>query len=214
MIRRAATNRVLNVLRHWVSKHWQVGGIPGRCWGPRLREVRRQGAAGGRSQGCWPTISDHRGGDQGHSRARGFCLSGYKVSLHLPGPWPRPCLPGAASQATCLSPEGLWAPRVPCLEPVTRNEGHLHGQDWKPPPPPRPCGQLGPSSHSHHLSPQDFETNEELKCKVIGFLEEVMHDPELLTQERKAAANIIRWATHVRLGPAPLEQPGFGAAGP
>ncbi|XP_074173472.1 ras-specific guanine nucleotide-releasing factor 1 isoform X3 [Rhinolophus sinicus] len=42
---------------------------------------------------------------------------------------------------------------------------------------------------------QDFETNGELKCKVIGFLEEVMHDPELLTQERKAAANIIRTLT-------------------
>ncbi|KAM6201910.1 ras-specific guanine nucleotide-releasing factor 1 isoform 2-T2 [Rhynchocyon petersi] len=42
---------------------------------------------------------------------------------------------------------------------------------------------------------QDFETNEELKCKVISFLEEVMHDPELLTQERKAAANIIRTLT-------------------
>nr|XP_005316927.1 ras-specific guanine nucleotide-releasing factor 1 [Ictidomys tridecemlineatus] len=42
---------------------------------------------------------------------------------------------------------------------------------------------------------QDFETNEELKCKVIGFLEEVMHDPELLTQERKAAANITRTLT-------------------
>ncbi|XP_010953478.1 ras-specific guanine nucleotide-releasing factor 1 [Camelus ferus] len=42
---------------------------------------------------------------------------------------------------------------------------------------------------------QDFETNNELKCKVISFLEEVMHDPELLTQERKAAANIIRTLT-------------------
>lgn len=42
---------------------------------------------------------------------------------------------------------------------------------------------------------QDFETNGELKCKVISFLEEVMHDPELLTQERKAAANIIRTLT-------------------
>ncbi|KAM8780598.1 ras-specific guanine nucleotide-releasing factor 1 [Rhynchonycteris naso] len=42
---------------------------------------------------------------------------------------------------------------------------------------------------------QDFETNDELKCKVIGFLEEVIHDPELLTQERKAAANIIRTLT-------------------
>ncbi|CAL8293690.1 unnamed protein product [Boreogadus saida] len=38
----------------------------------------------------------------------------------------------------------------------------------------------------------DFENNNELKCKVITFLEEVIHDPELLTQERKAAANIIR----------------------
>lgn len=42
--------------------------------------------------------------------------------------------------------------------------------------------------------PQDFELNSELKMRVIGFLEEVMHDPELLTQERKAAANIIRLA--------------------
>ncbi|XP_069768080.1 ras-specific guanine nucleotide-releasing factor 1 isoform X5 [Narcine bancroftii] len=38
---------------------------------------------------------------------------------------------------------------------------------------------------------QDFEAIAELKSKVIGFLEEVIHDPELLTQERKAAANII-----------------------
>lgn len=43
------------------------------------------------------------------------------------------------------------------------------------------------------VGPQDFELNTELKTRVIGFLEEVMHDPELLTQERKAAANIIRW---------------------
>uniref|UniRef100_A0A8C8MI32 Ras-specific guanine nucleotide-releasing factor 1 n=1 Tax=Oncorhynchus tshawytscha TaxID=74940 RepID=A0A8C8MI32_ONCTS len=42
---------------------------------------------------------------------------------------------------------------------------------------------------------QDFESNTELKLKVIAFLEEVMHDPELLTQERKAAANIIRTLT-------------------
>uniref|UniRef100_A0A8C9WFM1 Ras protein specific guanine nucleotide releasing factor 1 n=1 Tax=Scleropages formosus TaxID=113540 RepID=A0A8C9WFM1_SCLFO len=42
---------------------------------------------------------------------------------------------------------------------------------------------------------QDFESNTELKLKVISFLEEVIHDPELLTQERKAAANIIRTLT-------------------
>uniref|UniRef100_A0A3Q3FX59 Ras protein specific guanine nucleotide releasing factor 1 n=1 Tax=Labrus bergylta TaxID=56723 RepID=A0A3Q3FX59_9LABR len=41
----------------------------------------------------------------------------------------------------------------------------------------------------------DFEKNNELKTKVIAFLDEVMHDPELLTQERKAAANIIRTLT-------------------
>uniref|UniRef100_A0A3Q0T3M6 Ras protein specific guanine nucleotide releasing factor 1 n=1 Tax=Amphilophus citrinellus TaxID=61819 RepID=A0A3Q0T3M6_AMPCI len=41
----------------------------------------------------------------------------------------------------------------------------------------------------------DFDSNNELKTKVIAFLEEVMHDPELLTQERKAAANIIRTIT-------------------
>ncbi|XP_066492101.1 ras-specific guanine nucleotide-releasing factor 1 [Tiliqua scincoides] len=39
---------------------------------------------------------------------------------------------------------------------------------------------------------QDFESNDELKYKAITFLEEVIHDPELLTQERKAAANITR----------------------
>lgn len=33
MIRRAATNRVLNVLRHWVSKHSQVGGGGRRGFG-------------------------------------------------------------------------------------------------------------------------------------------------------------------------------------
>ncbi|TUH89299.1 Ras-specific guanine nucleotide-releasing factor 1 [Bagarius yarrelli] len=42
---------------------------------------------------------------------------------------------------------------------------------------------------------QDFETNTDLKMNVISFLEEVMHDPELLTQERKAATNIIRTLT-------------------
>lgn len=42
------------------------------------------------------------------------------------------------------------------------------------------------------IFPQDFETDDLLKYKVICFLEEVMHDPDLLPQERKAAANIMR----------------------
>ncbi|KAG9340728.1 hypothetical protein JZ751_020320 [Albula glossodonta] len=51
---------------------------------------------------------------------------------------------------------------------------------------------------------QDFESNTELKMKVISFLEEVMHDPELLTQERKAAANIIRTLTQEDPGDSQL----------
>ncbi|XP_078539068.1 ras-specific guanine nucleotide-releasing factor 1 isoform X1 [Lissotriton helveticus] len=51
---------------------------------------------------------------------------------------------------------------------------------------------------------QDFETNEELKYKVISFLEEVIHDPELLTQERKAAANIIRTLSQEDPGDNPI----------
>lgn len=54
------------------------------------------------------------------------------------------------------------------------------------------------SSHMPHVVCclsllQDFESNNELKTKAIAFLEEVMHDPELLTLERKVAANIIRY---------------------
>ncbi|XP_063067705.1 ras-specific guanine nucleotide-releasing factor 2 isoform X2 [Engraulis encrasicolus] len=38
---------------------------------------------------------------------------------------------------------------------------------------------------------QDFETNGELKTGVMGLLEEVLRDPDLLPQERKATANIL-----------------------
>ncbi|EPQ02730.1 Ras-specific guanine nucleotide-releasing factor 1 [Myotis brandtii] len=52
--------------------------------------------------------------------------------------------------------------------------------------------------------PQDFETNKELKSKVVGFLEEVTRNPELLTQERKAAANTD--SSSPRLAPRTLTQ--------
>uniref|UniRef100_A0A8C2QC74 RAS protein-specific guanine nucleotide-releasing factor 2 n=1 Tax=Cricetulus griseus TaxID=10029 RepID=A0A8C2QC74_CRIGR len=39
---------------------------------------------------------------------------------------------------------------------------------------------------------QDFELNNELKMNVINLLEEVLKDPDLLPQERKATANILR----------------------
>uniref|UniRef100_A0A3Q2E719 Ras protein-specific guanine nucleotide-releasing factor 2a n=1 Tax=Cyprinodon variegatus TaxID=28743 RepID=A0A3Q2E719_CYPVA len=38
---------------------------------------------------------------------------------------------------------------------------------------------------------QDFDMNSELKTGVIGLLEEVLRDPDLLPQERKAATNIL-----------------------
>uniref|UniRef100_A0A8C4IK20 Ras protein-specific guanine nucleotide-releasing factor 2b n=1 Tax=Dicentrarchus labrax TaxID=13489 RepID=A0A8C4IK20_DICLA len=41
---------------------------------------------------------------------------------------------------------------------------------------------------------QDFEMNGELKMSVICLLEEVLRDPDLLPQERKATANILRYA--------------------
>lgn len=89
--------------------------------------------------------------------------------------------------------------------------GRLRGWDWKRPPPPGPepgpRGQLGRSGHSPTPLSQDFETNKELKSKVVGFLEEVTRNPELLTQERKAAANIVRW------GPGLEEPGGWGGLG-
>lgn len=39
---------------------------------------------------------------------------------------------------------------------------------------------------------QDFDMNGELKMGVIGLLEEVLRDPDLLPQERKATTNILR----------------------
>ncbi|XP_021064280.1 ras-specific guanine nucleotide-releasing factor 2 isoform X2 [Mus pahari] len=39
---------------------------------------------------------------------------------------------------------------------------------------------------------QDFELNNELKMNVVNLLEEVLRDPDLLPQERKATANILR----------------------
>ncbi|CAK6956028.1 LOW QUALITY PROTEIN: ras-specific guanine nucleotide-releasing factor 2-like [Scomber scombrus] len=38
---------------------------------------------------------------------------------------------------------------------------------------------------------QDFEMNSELKMGVIGLLEEVLRDPDLMPQERKATSNIL-----------------------
>lgn len=38
--------------------------------------------------------------------------------------------------------------------------------------------------------------NGELKMSVICLLEEVLRDPDLLPQERKATANILRYSTH------------------
>lgn len=39
---------------------------------------------------------------------------------------------------------------------------------------------------------QDFDMNGELKAGVTALLEEVLRDPDLLSQERKATTNILR----------------------
>lgn len=38
--------------------------------------------------------------------------------------------------------------------------------------------------------------NAELKMSVVCLLEEVLRDPELLPQERKATANILRYSAN------------------
>ncbi|XP_028614784.1 ras-specific guanine nucleotide-releasing factor 1 isoform X3 [Grammomys surdaster] len=43
---------------------------------------------------------------------------------------------------------------------------------------------------------QDFDTNDELRVRVICFLDELVHEPELLPQERKAASSILRCLSH------------------
>uniref|UniRef100_A0A673X2R5 Ras protein specific guanine nucleotide releasing factor 2 n=1 Tax=Salmo trutta TaxID=8032 RepID=A0A673X2R5_SALTR len=45
---------------------------------------------------------------------------------------------------------------------------------------------------------QDFEMNSELKMGVICLLEEILRDPDLLPQERKATANILRYTQTCR----------------
>lgn len=47
---------------------------------------------------------------------------------------------------------------------------------------------------------QDFDMNGELKMGVIGLLEEVLRDPDLLPQERKATTNILRCAKKKKKG--------------
>uniref|UniRef100_A0A7N8X6A6 Ras protein-specific guanine nucleotide-releasing factor 2a n=1 Tax=Mastacembelus armatus TaxID=205130 RepID=A0A7N8X6A6_9TELE len=45
---------------------------------------------------------------------------------------------------------------------------------------------------------QDFDMNSELKLGVISLLEEVLRDPDLLPQERKATTNILsKWTFHM-----------------
>uniref|UniRef100_A0AAV2MP24 Ras guanine nucleotide exchange factor n=1 Tax=Knipowitschia caucasica TaxID=637954 RepID=A0AAV2MP24_KNICA len=51
---------------------------------------------------------------------------------------------------------------------------------------------------------QDFEMNAELKMSVVCLLEEVLRDPDLLPQERKATANILSGLSHDEMEEAQL----------
>ncbi|KAM6901147.1 ras-specific guanine nucleotide-releasing factor 2 isoform 2-T2 [Lycodopsis pacificus] len=52
---------------------------------------------------------------------------------------------------------------------------------------------------------QDFDMNGELKTAVIGLLEDVLRDPDLLPQERKATANILSALSQEELDDAQLK---------
>ncbi|ELK36006.1 Ras-specific guanine nucleotide-releasing factor 2 [Myotis davidii] len=80
-------------------------------------------------------------------------------------------------------------------DPNQSDEADPEMSPTKSPTTPKPIKSKNPSGHQRAPLPQDFETNKELKNKVVGFLEEVTRNPELLTQERKAAANIVRTLT-------------------
>lgn len=95
VIRRAATNRVLNVLRHWVSKHSQVGGRPGGSWGPAGTVAGTRWRLSGREGGArtWCPTSQTPG-DQGHSPGQDPHVAtslqqGCKAQPSLPEPGPR-----------------------------------------------------------------------------------------------------------------------------
>uniref|UniRef100_A0A672HUA8 Ras protein-specific guanine nucleotide-releasing factor 2a n=1 Tax=Salarias fasciatus TaxID=181472 RepID=A0A672HUA8_SALFA len=64
--------------------------------------------------------------------------------------------------------------------------------------PPRGRTPAAPCRRPRQSSPlfllQDFEMNSVLKMGVINLLEEVLRDPDLLPQERKATTNILRCA--------------------
>ncbi|KAF5913606.1 hypothetical protein HPG69_017226 [Diceros bicornis minor] len=89
--------------------------------------------------------------------------------------------------------------RGTCASAVhTTSQGPLHISAEKPRTPTRQTTKFYffrvPDSQCllHAERKEDFELNNELKMNVLNLLEEVLRDPDLLPQERKATANILR----------------------
>ncbi|XP_013768508.1 ras-specific guanine nucleotide-releasing factor 2-like [Pundamilia nyererei] len=79
-----------------------------------------------------------------------------------------PPIPSSPDQSPCSTAEGEDVPRI---DPF--------------------CGKLRRSIRRGQKACPDFEMNGDLKMSVICLLEEVLRDPDLLPQERKATANIL-----------------------
>uniref|UniRef100_A0A671UCA8 Ras protein-specific guanine nucleotide-releasing factor 2b n=1 Tax=Sparus aurata TaxID=8175 RepID=A0A671UCA8_SPAAU len=119
-----------------------------------------------------------------------------------------PATPTSPDQSPCSTTEGEESPQSseagdmsPCRSPSTPR--HLLFTNSE-----RTCDKdfiirraatnrvLNVLRHWVSKHSQDFEMNGELKMSVICLLEEVLRDPDLLPQERKATANILRYSTH------------------
>ncbi|KAK1884305.1 Ras-specific guanine nucleotide-releasing factor 2, partial [Dissostichus eleginoides] len=94
----------------------------------------------------------------------------------------------------------------PCRSPSTprhlrfRQSGVTPGDNSRCPLSPASAFAIATAAAGHSSTPsfsnsdkhsQDFEMNIELKMGVINLLEEVLRDPDLLPQERKATSNIL-----------------------
>ncbi|KAH0505677.1 Ras-specific guanine nucleotide-releasing factor 2 [Microtus ochrogaster] len=160
IIRRTATNRVLNVLRHWVSKHAQdllalmahgsLGVLPAWDWLP-----------------SWPTIVLFLLPTTITQRTVPFYFHHYRWYTRDRIGQKLECAPGTLG-------DGEVGAAVIANRKLAR----------------RCLGSERPKVQAFLST--DFELNNELKINVLNLLEEVLRDPDLLPQERKATANILR----------------------
>uniref|UniRef100_A0A669AWY4 Ras protein-specific guanine nucleotide-releasing factor 2b n=1 Tax=Oreochromis niloticus TaxID=8128 RepID=A0A669AWY4_ORENI len=110
-----------------------------------------------------------------------------------------PPIPSSPDQSPCSTAEGEDVPRIdPFCGKMRRSILFTNSE--------RTCDKefiirraatnrvLNVLRHWVSKHSQDFEMNGDLKMSVICLLEEVLRDPDLLPQERKATANILKYS--------------------